>query len=74
MLKIKGDVFVYLSPTHAVKKCRAILKCEMCLKTDPIRPVIDTSAKLTNYISLNQCSDYGPNQIEFIPDVLLRLR
>ncbi|GFX76876.1 DUF1758 domain-containing protein [Trichonephila clavipes] len=51
---------------------RVVIK--LSSSTTPIRPVFDTSARLANYPSLNQCLACGPNLIELIPDIHLRFR
>ncbi|XP_014204738.1 uncharacterized protein LOC106636756 [Copidosoma floridanum] len=42
--------------------------------TMPLRPVFDALASSGNGPSLNQCLETGPNLIQLIPSVLLRLR
>ncbi|XP_055936883.1 uncharacterized protein LOC129966480 [Argiope bruennichi] len=51
---------------------RAVIK--LSSSTTPIRQVLDASARLANYPSLNQCLEFGPNLIELIPNILLRFR
>ncbi|XP_011068480.1 PREDICTED: uncharacterized protein LOC105154560 [Acromyrmex echinatior] len=50
---------------------RPVVKKE---KTMKIRPVFDSSAKVKESPSLNQCLETGPNLIEFIPALLPRSR
>ena len=42
--------------------------------TIPVLPVFDTSARIQNHPSFNQCQHCRPNLVELIPDILLRFR
>jgi hypothetical protein len=43
-------------------------------KTTPVRPVYDTSCKIGQNKSLNECLYSGPNLLESLPAVILRFR
>ncbi|UYV74854.1 hypothetical protein LAZ67_12001338 [Cordylochernes scorpioides] len=44
-------------------------------ETTPIRPVYDASCKASKRsLSLNECLETGPNLIELLPEILIRLR
>ncbi|GFX61892.1 integrase catalytic domain-containing protein [Trichonephila clavipes] len=42
--------------------------------TTKVRPVFDGSAKMRNFVSINECIEKGPNLIEMIPAILNRFR
>ncbi|GFX64645.1 DUF1758 domain-containing protein [Trichonephila clavipes] len=42
--------------------------------TTKVRPVFDGSAKMRNFVSINECIVKGPNLIEMIPSILNRFR
>ncbi|CAG7729007.1 unnamed protein product, partial [Allacma fusca] len=60
------------SPVAHYLPHRAIIKLES--STTKVRPVFDASCKLGKKLSLNDCLAKGPNQLELIPDILLRFR
>ncbi|UYV68060.1 hypothetical protein LAZ67_5002936 [Cordylochernes scorpioides] len=51
---------------------RPVYKMES--KTTPIRPVFDASCLGHNGLSLNQCLEKGPNLLQRIPEMMIRLR
>ncbi|CAG7817296.1 unnamed protein product, partial [Allacma fusca] len=51
---------------------RAVIRDDS--STTKVRPVFDASCKLAKSLSLNDCLAKGPNQLELIPDILLRFR
>ncbi|GFU03969.1 integrase catalytic domain-containing protein [Trichonephila clavipes] len=42
--------------------------------TTKVRPVFDGSAKMRNFVSINECIEKGPSLIEMIPAILNRFR
>ncbi|GFX69604.1 uncharacterized protein TNCV_1769731 [Trichonephila clavipes] len=63
-----------LSLENLRNKVSTAMVIKLSRSTTLICPVFDASAKLANYLSLNQCLACGSNLIEPLPDILLRLR
>ncbi|UYV83219.1 hypothetical protein LAZ67_23000235 [Cordylochernes scorpioides] len=62
-----------IRPTGHYLPHRPIYKVQS--ETTPIRPVYDASCKASKRsLSLNECLETGPNLIELLPEILIRLR
>ncbi|UYV69015.1 KLHL10 [Cordylochernes scorpioides] len=62
-----------IRPTGHYLPHRPIYKVQS--QTTPIRPVYDASCKASKRsLSLNECLETGPNLIELLPEILIRLR
>ncbi|GFS75230.1 integrase catalytic domain-containing protein [Trichonephila clavipes] len=60
---IPGNLDVHYLPHRAIFKDNSTTK---------VLPVFDGSAKMRNFVSINECIEKGPNLIEMIPAILNR--